>query len=126
MAPAQAELAVVAAPEAPPGPHPSYIQVARPYLFEHQIQSALEGVGATEVKEANNRLQGVAWIDTLRKNLDLWVFLRIELKLLLTILRPVKTYDVACVAYHKFRLAHPDTSYNYIVSFLPEATHLFY
>jgi CTD kinase subunit beta len=69
MAPIQESLPSPSA--APLGPHPSFIQVARPYVFEHQIQAALEAVGATEVKEANNRLQGVAWIDTLRKALDL-------------------------------------------------------
>ncbi len=74
MAPVQANLPSAPAPDVQPGPHPSYIQVARPYVFEHQIQAALEGVGATELKEANNRLQGVAWIDTLRKAMDLFAF----------------------------------------------------
>jgi CTD kinase subunit beta len=117
MAPAQTTLTLETPQDSQPGPHPSFIQVARPYLFEHQIQPALELVGATEVKEANNRLQGVAWIDTLRKAMDLYgLFHPRDIEASLIIQRPVKTYDVACVSYHKFRLVHPDSSYNYIVS----------
>ena len=28
---------------------------------------------------------------------------------------PVRTFDTAVVYYHKFRLAHPDGEYNYVV-----------
>lgn len=32
--------------------------------------------------------------------------------------RPIRTFNTAVVYYHKFRLAHPDSEYNYMV-FLP-------
>jgi hypothetical protein len=32
------------------------------------------------------------------------------------ILSPVRTFNTACVYYHKFRLTHNDTEYNYVVS----------
>ncbi|KAI9826017.1 MAG: hypothetical protein M1819_007472, partial [Sarea resinae] len=82
----------------PPGPHPSFIQVAKPYVFEQNIEECLKATGATEAKEDNVRLQGVAWIDNVRKALQL----------------PVRTYNTAVVYYHKFRLVHPDVEYNFI------------
>lgn len=30
-------------------------------------------------------------------------------------IRPVRTYNTAAVYYHKFRLAHPDNEYNFLV-----------
>lgn len=51
------------------GPHPSFIQVANPYIFQQQIQSALDALGATEHKEDSIRLQGVHYIDSVRKAL---------------------------------------------------------
>jgi len=53
------------------GPHPSFINVANPYLFEQQIQACLAALGTTEAKEANARLQGVMWIDNVRRALQL-------------------------------------------------------
>ena len=53
------------------GPHPSFIQVANPYIFQQQIQSALDALGATEHKEDSIRLQGVHYIDSVRKALQL-------------------------------------------------------
>lgn len=76
------------------GPHPSYIQTAKPYIFDHKVQECLLSAGVTESKEDSVRLQGVAWIDSVRKALHL----------------PVRTYNTAVVYYHKFRLVHPDNN----------------
>jgi hypothetical protein len=53
------------------GPHPSFIQVANPYIFQQQLQSSLNALGATEHKEDSIRLQGVHYIDSVRKALQL-------------------------------------------------------
>lgn len=53
------------------GPHPSFIQVANPYIFEQKIQDCLTALGSSEAKEDNIRLQGVLWIDSVRKALQL-------------------------------------------------------
>ena len=55
------------------GPHPSYIQTAKPYIFDHKVQECLSAAGVTEAKEDSIRLQGVAWIDSVRKALHLYV-----------------------------------------------------
>ncbi|PSK36143.1 CTD kinase subunit beta [Elsinoe australis] len=77
------------------GPHPSYVQVAKPYIFEQSIEKCLEVNGNTESRESGGRLQGVAWIENVRKALQL----------------PVRTYMTAVVYYHRFRLAHTETEY---------------
>ncbi|KAI9655546.1 MAG: RNA polymerase II C-terminal domain kinase beta subunit [Bathelium mastoideum] len=92
MAPAAIE------PDTLVGPHPSFIEVAKPYIFEQQLQECLAANGGSEAREDHIRLQGVAWIDRVRKALML----------------PVRTYNTACVYYHKFRLVHSDSEYNYI------------
>ncbi|KAH8704199.1 putative cyclin [Talaromyces proteolyticus] len=79
-------------------PHPSFIQVAKPYVFEHTIQDCLTALVIDPQREDNNRVLGVGWIDNVRKSLRL----------------PVRTYNTACVYYHKFRLVHPDSQYNYM------------
>jgi hypothetical protein len=53
------------------GPHPSFIQVANPYIFQQQLQSSLNALGATEHKEDSIRLQGVHYLDSVRKALQL-------------------------------------------------------
>lgn len=53
------------------GPHPSFIQVANPYIFQQQLQNSLNALGATEHKEDSIRLQGVHYIDSVRKALQL-------------------------------------------------------
>lgn len=53
------------------GPHPSYIQIAKPYVFDHKVQECLLAAGVTEAREDSIRLQGVAWIDSTRKALHL-------------------------------------------------------
>ena len=55
------------------GPHPSFIQVAQLYVFEQELQKCMARTGVTEAKEDNIRLQGIAWIDSVRKALHLCV-----------------------------------------------------
>jgi len=55
----------------PSGPHPSFIQLAKPYVFEQGLQQCMTEIGATEAKEDTFRLQGVTWIDSVRKALQL-------------------------------------------------------
>ncbi|KAI9807459.1 MAG: RNA polymerase II C-terminal domain kinase beta subunit [Piccolia ochrophora] len=87
-----------ASEQGPVGPHESYIQVARPYIFERKIHDCLAATGADQVKEDSVRLQGIAWLDSVRKALQL----------------PVRTFNTAAVYYHKFRLVPTDVEYNYI------------
>ncbi|GAB7349039.1 hypothetical protein MBLNU459_g8008t1 [Dothideomycetes sp. NU459] len=77
------------------GPHPSYIQVARAYVFEQQIQQCFAALGTNLAKEDRIRLEGVIWIDNVRRALQL----------------PVRTFDTAVMHYHKFRLVHADNEY---------------
>ncbi|KAL9056940.1 MAG: hypothetical protein Q9162_002606 [Coniocarpon cinnabarinum] len=56
---------------APQGPDPSIIQVAKPYIFESTVQRRLRSAGIPEQREDAARLQGVAWIDSVRKALQL-------------------------------------------------------
>jgi CTD kinase subunit beta len=102
-------------------PHPSFIQVAKPYVFEHTIQECLAATGVDPQREDDIRISGVTWIDNARKALRLYVYLNClygSIKLLI-LPRPVRTYNTACVYYHKFRLVHPDSQYSYMVSSLP-------
>lgn len=107
------------------GPHASYIQVAKPYIFEQKIQECMISAGVNEVKEDSFRLQGVAWIDSVRKALHLYEqhppwSAECWGRIVTELFRPVRTFNTAVVYYHKFRLAHPDTEYNFIVGdFLP-------
>jgi len=85
-------------PKQPIGPHPSFIRVSAQYQSQAAIDSKLQQPGAdhnerslAEAKEASLRLQGVQWIDVVRRALQL----------------PVRTYTTAVIYYHKFRLAHP-------------------
>lgn len=100
-------------------PHPSFIQVAKPYVFEHAIQKCLQDTGVSQTREDTVRLAGVLWIDNVRKALKLSV----DCPVLLispfsdSTIRPVRTFDTAVVYYHKYRLIHSDTEYNYVVSF---------
>ncbi|EAW08032.1 putative cyclin [Aspergillus clavatus NRRL 1] len=82
----------------PPAIHPSFIQVAKPYVFEQTIQKCIAAMGVNPLREESLRLQGVTWIDNVRRVLYL----------------PIRTFNTAVVYYHKFRLIHPDTEYNYM------------
>jgi hypothetical protein len=53
------------------GPHPSFIQVAKPYIFEHTIQECFKLTGVAQAREDQLRLSGVQWIDSVRKALRL-------------------------------------------------------
>ena len=55
----------------PVGPHPSYIEIAKPYVFESKIRECLTIAGVSEAKDDSIRLQGVAWIDGVRKAMHL-------------------------------------------------------
>lgn len=56
-----------------PAIHPSFIQVAKPYVFEQTIQDCIQAMGVNPMREENLRLQGVSWIDNVRKVLNLYV-----------------------------------------------------
>jgi CTD kinase subunit beta len=56
-----------------PGPHPSYIQVAKPFIFEQKVQGQMIATGANPAREDNYRLQGIQWIDEVRRALQLLV-----------------------------------------------------
>lgn len=56
-----------------PNPNPSFIQVAKPYVFEHAIQECLAATGVDPQREDDIRISGVTWIDNVRKALRLYV-----------------------------------------------------
>jgi CTD kinase subunit beta len=95
-------------PKAFVGPHPSFIRVSAQYQTQAAIERKLQQPDSdhqersiAEAKEDSLRLQGVQWIDVMRRALQL----------------PVRTYTTACTYYHKFRLAHPpgtQTGDNYL------------
>lgn len=62
-------------PDAPPI-HPSFIQVAKPYIFEQTIQDSIHALGVNPIREQSILLQGVSWIDNVRKVLNLYVLLK--------------------------------------------------
>ena len=65
--------AAAPAPIEAPGPHPSYIQVAKPFVFEQKVQSQIIATGANPQREDDYRLRGVQWIDDVRRALQLYV-----------------------------------------------------
>ncbi|OQE26510.1 hypothetical protein PENSTE_c005G00858 [Penicillium steckii] len=75
-------------PPVPPPIHPSFVQVAKPYIFEQTIQECIQAMGVDPTREVSQRLQGVTWIDNVRKALRL----------------PVRTFNTAVIYYHRFRL----------------------
>ncbi|WPG97371.1 ctd kinase subunit beta [Acrodontium crateriforme] len=86
------------------GPHPSTIRVSTPYTTQAGISKRLrlqtgdiQEKSLAEAREDNFRLQGVTWLDTTRRALQL----------------PIRTFSTACVYYHKFRLAHAGVDYNW-------------
>lgn len=95
MAPAAAASATP--PSERVGPHPSYIEVAKPYILQYRITKCLADLNMSDAREDAMRLQGVQWIDQVRRALSL----------------PVRTFDTAVVYYHKFRLLHADHEYNW-------------
>ncbi|KAF2127765.1 cyclin-like protein [Dothidotthia symphoricarpi CBS 119687] len=79
------------------GPHPSYIEIAKPYMLQSRIQKCLDELSMSDAKEDAVRLQGVTWIDQVRRALQL----------------PMRTFNTAVIYYHKFRLLHADNEYNW-------------
>ncbi|EME47104.1 hypothetical protein DOTSEDRAFT_41602 [Dothistroma septosporum NZE10] len=84
------------------GPHPSTLRVSAPYITQSAVEKRLQPAGLDaqersiqEAREDSVRLQGVTWLDQVRRSLQL----------------PVKTFTTACVYYHKFRLAHHTLDY---------------
>ncbi|KAK1064926.1 RNA polymerase II C-terminal domain kinase beta subunit [Friedmanniomyces endolithicus] len=81
------------------GPHPSTIRVAARYASQAAVESALHPAAVldlqerslAEAREDSVRLQGVTWMDTTRRALQL----------------PIRTFTTACSYFHYFRLAHP-------------------
>ena len=55
----------------PPPIHPSFIQVAKPYILEQTIQDCIAAMGVNPLREEALRLQGVTWIDNVRRVLHL-------------------------------------------------------
>ena len=53
------------------GPHPSYIELAKPYIFQFKINECLTKGAIPEAKDDGIRLQGVSWIDSVRKFMHL-------------------------------------------------------
>lgn len=104
----------------PPPIHPSFIQLAKPYIFEQTIQRCIAAMGVNPLREEALRLQGVTWIDNVRRVLYLYVELDAILLTSADTPSPIRTFDTAVVYYHKFRLVHPDNEYSYTVS-LPTA-----
>lgn len=60
-------------PPEPPAIHPSFIQVAKQYVFEQTIQDSIHAMGVNPMREESLLLQGVLWIDNVRKALNLYV-----------------------------------------------------
>ena len=54
-----------------PGPYPSYIQTAKPYVFDSKIQECVLAAGITEARDDSVRLQAVTWIDSVRRAMHL-------------------------------------------------------
>ncbi|KAG0649323.1 CTD kinase subunit beta [Hyphodiscus hymeniophilus] len=78
-------------------PHEGFLQVAQSFIFQQQIQSSLVALGTNPSREDSYRLSGVQWINDVRTALQL----------------PVRTFSTAVNYFHKFRLVHKDTEYQY-------------
>lgn len=57
----------------PPLIHPSFTQVAHPFLNEATIQASFDAMGVSRTREESLRLMGVNWIHSVRKELHLYV-----------------------------------------------------
>ncbi|KAF3394674.1 Zinc-regulated transporter 2 [Penicillium rolfsii] len=78
--------------------HPSFTQVTKPFVSEAIIQACFDAMGVSRSREESVRLLGVNWIHSVRKALHL----------------PVRTFNTAVMFYHRFRLIHPDSEFNYV------------
>lgn len=85
------------------GPHPSTILVTMRFFAQADITEALlpptllthEARSLAEARDDALRLQGVTWLDQVRRALSL----------------PAKTFSTASMFWHRFRLAHPGMEY---------------
>ncbi|KAI4118944.1 MAG: hypothetical protein LQ345_001081 [Seirophora villosa] len=76
-----------------PGPHPSYIQIAKPYIFESKIHECLLVAGVSETRDDSIRLQAVTWIDSDAAAAALFTACKIEDTL-------KKSRDILCAAHN--------------------------
>ncbi|KAL8940633.1 MAG: hypothetical protein Q9216_002712 [Gyalolechia sp. 2 TL-2023] len=76
-----------------PGPHPSYIQIAKPYIFRSKIEECLLVAGVTEPRDDSIRLQAVTWIDSDAAAAALFTACKIEDTL-------KKSRDILCAAHN--------------------------
>lgn len=53
------------------GPHPSYVELARPFMFEERIQQCWRKARVSSAEEAKVRIQAIGWIDSVRKQMRL-------------------------------------------------------
>ncbi|KAI5280705.1 RNA polymerase II C-terminal domain kinase beta subunit, partial [Ascosphaera aggregata] len=83
-------------PPLPLGPHPSFVLVARSYIFAPIIHDCLDYARSDPLREEAVRMQGITWIDNVRKALHL----------------PVRTFNTAAMYFHKYRLTHLTGEYN--------------
>ncbi|OAA58700.1 cyclin [Cordyceps fumosorosea ARSEF 2679] len=79
------------------GPHPGFISSSNQYSSETRIRRMFRHNGCDPAREDNYRLQGVQLIDNVREHLKL----------------PVRTFDTACIYFHKFRLNYRDAEYSF-------------
>jgi CTD kinase subunit beta len=84
-------------PPAKAGPHPGIIRSSNQYSSEARVRAQLADSGSDPAREVSYRLQGVQLLDGVRAHLHL----------------PVRTFDTACIYFHKFRLSFRDAEYNY-------------
>ncbi|KAL4786744.1 Fructosamine kinase-domain-containing protein [Aspergillus varians] len=85
----------------PPPIHPSFIQVAKPYIFEQTIQECLAAMGVNPLREESLRLQGVAWIDNVRRALNLYDAAAASLFIACKIEDTLKkSREIICAAYN--------------------------
>ncbi|WEW61770.1 RNA polymerase II C-terminal domain kinase beta subunit [Emydomyces testavorans] len=80
-------------PPPPVGPHPSFIQVANPYVFEKTVQECFAATGVNPQREDSIRLQGITWIDNDAAGAALFTACKIEDTL-------KKSRDILCTAYN--------------------------
>ncbi|KAI5283146.1 RNA polymerase II C-terminal domain kinase beta subunit, partial [Ascosphaera atra] len=74
-----------------PGPHPSFILVAHPYIFDRTIRECQSTSPVDPIREEAIRMQSITWLDNVRKALRL----------------PIRTFNTAAIYFLRFRLTHP-------------------
>ncbi|QIX01020.1 hypothetical protein AMS68_006537 [Peltaster fructicola] len=81
------------------GPHPGVVALPMRFMSQEKIDTLLysrctdeQERSLVEAKEDSLRLKGIAWIDQVRRAMQM----------------PIHTYTTACTYYHKLRLVHRD------------------